>query len=83
VRSPATAEAARDPVRRGTNSEAAMTMRKPKPTLQSTVELPSEQLRLMHITVDPKPQGHDQQVTRGVGLPATRVLPQRGKATLH
>ncbi len=60
-----------------------MTTRKPKPTLQSTIELPSEQLRLMHITVDPKPQGRDQQVTRGVGLPATRVLPQRGKATLH
>ena len=38
----------------GTNREAAMSTRKTKPTFSSMIELPSEWLRLMTITVEHK-----------------------------
>jgi hypothetical protein len=66
------------------NYEAAMSTRKTKPALSSTIELPSERLRLMTITVEHKtPTGIGQtwQTTTTV-LPADR-LPPRGKNTLH
>ena len=61
-----------------------MTTRKTKPTLSSTLELPSERLRLMTITVEhkaPTRAGQTWQTTAAV-LPADR-LPARGKNTLH
>jgi hypothetical protein len=60
-----------------------MNTRKPKPTSQSMIELPPERLQLMTITVDPKPVARGAQATRAPELPATRLLPQQGKVTLH
>jgi hypothetical protein len=61
-----------------------MSTRKTTPTLSSTLELPSERLRLLTITVEhkaPTRGGHAWQTTATV-LPADR-LPPRGKHTLH
>jgi hypothetical protein len=66
------------------NYEAAMSTRKTKPALSSLVELPSERLRLMTITVEHKaPTGNGQtwQITTTT-LPAD-LLPPREKNTLH
>ncbi len=60
-----------------------MSTRKPKPTFQSLIELPSEQLQLMTITVDPKPAARGARTTRAMALPETRLLPERDKVTLH
>jgi hypothetical protein len=60
-----------------------MSTRKTKPALSSIIELPSERLRLMTITVEhkaPTGDGHTWQATMTV--PADR-LPPRGKRTLH
>ena len=61
-----------------------MSTRKTKPTFSSMIELPSERLRLMIITVEhqaPTRGGQTWQTTATV-LPADR-LPARGKNTLH
>jgi hypothetical protein len=61
-----------------------MTTRKTKPAFSSLVELPSERLRLVTITVEhkaPTRGGQPWQSTATV-LPASR-LPPRGKNTLH
>jgi len=60
-----------------------MNTRKPKPTFQSMIELPSERLQVQIITIDAKPSARGAQMARAVQLPATRVLPQRDKVTLH
>jgi hypothetical protein len=60
-----------------------MNTRKPKPTFQSMIELPSEELRLQTITVDVKPAAGGDQMARAERLSATRVIPQRRKVTLH
>ena len=68
----------------GTNREAAMSTRKTKPTLSSMIELPSEWLRLMTITVEHKAPTRGSQTWQSTStvLPADR-LPARGKNTLH
>jgi hypothetical protein len=61
-----------------------MSTRKTKPAFTSMIELPSERLRLMTITVEhkaPTRDGHAWQTTAAV-LPSDR-LPPRGKNTLH
>jgi hypothetical protein len=61
-----------------------MSTRKTKPAFSSLIELPSERLRLMTITVEHKAStcgGQSWQTTTTV-LPADR-LPPRGKQTLH
>jgi hypothetical protein len=61
-----------------------MSTRKTTPTLSSTLELPSERLRLLTITVEhkaPTRGGQTWQTTATV-LPADR-LPPRAKHTLH
>ena len=60
-----------------------MNTRKPKPTFQSTIELPSERLQLQTITVDVKPSARGEQMARATQLPATRILLGQGKVTLH
>ena len=61
-----------------------MSTRKTKPALTSLIELPSERLRLMTITVEHKASTRDGQTwqTTAAVLPADR-LPPRGKHTLH
>jgi hypothetical protein len=61
-----------------------MTTRKTKPTLSSTLELPSERLRLMTITVEHKAptRGNQTWQTTATVLPADQ-LPPRPKHTLH
>ena len=61
-----------------------MSTRKTKPTFSSMIELPSERLRLMTITVEHKAPTRDGQAwqTTATVLPAGR-LPPRGKNTLH
>jgi hypothetical protein len=61
-----------------------MSTRKTKPSFSSTIELPSERLRLLTITVEhkaPTRGGQTWQTTTTV-LPADR-LPPRDKITLH
>jgi hypothetical protein len=68
---------------RSHQSRAAMSTRKTKPTSSRMIELPSERLRLLTITVEhktPTGDGHTWQATTTV--PADR-LPPRGKRTLH
>lgn len=61
-----------------------MSTRKTKPALTSLIELPSERLRLMTITVEHKASTRDGQTwqTTAAVLPADR-LPPRSKHTLH
>ena len=61
-----------------------MSTRKTKPAFSSMIELPSERLRLMTITVEHKAPARDGQSwqTTTTVLPAT-PLPPRGKNTLH
>jgi hypothetical protein len=61
-----------------------MSTRKTKPAFSSEIELPSERLRLLTITVEhkaPARGGQSWQTTTAV-LPANR-LPPRDKMTLH
>ena len=61
-----------------------MSTRKAKPTFSSLIELPSERLQLITITVEhkvPTRGGQTWQTTETV-LPANRI-PPRGKNTLH
>jgi hypothetical protein len=67
----------------GTNHEAAMSTRKTKPAFSSMIEVPSERLRLMTITVEHQaPTGGQTWQTTATVLPADR-LPPRVKYTLH
>jgi hypothetical protein len=60
-----------------------MSTRKTKPTFSSMIELPSERLRLMIITVEHQaPRGGQTWQTTATVLPADG-LPARGKNTLH
>jgi hypothetical protein len=68
----------------GTIQEAAMRTRKTKPTFSSEIELPSERLRLLTITVEHQAPARGDQTwqTTATVLPANR-LPPRDKTTLH
>jgi hypothetical protein len=58
-----------------------MTTRKPKPTCPPAIEFPTEQLRLMPVTVEPKAPAHAGQIRQAeTDLPSFR---HRGKITLH
>jgi len=61
-----------------------MTTRKTKPVFSSMIEVPSERLRLMTITVEHKAPARGGQVWQSTAtvLPADR-LPPRVKNTLH
>jgi hypothetical protein len=60
-----------------------MSTRKTKPALSSIIELPSERLRLMTITVEHKATASDHHTWQTTTtVPADR-LPARGKRTLH
>jgi hypothetical protein len=60
-----------------------MSIRKTKPTFSSLIELPSERLQLMTITVEKAPtRGAETWQTTATELPANR-LPPRRKVTLH
>jgi hypothetical protein len=61
-----------------------MSTRKTKPTLSSMIELPSERLQLMTITVEHKAPARGGQTwqTTATVLPADQ-LPPRAKHTLH
>jgi hypothetical protein len=58
-----------------------MSTRKTKPALSSMIELPSERLQLITITVEHKAPNRASQTTTTV-LPSDR-LPPRAKHTLH
>jgi hypothetical protein len=61
-----------------------MTMRKPKPTDSPLIELPTEQLQLVAVTVEHKaPACAGQNWQAETELPVVRSLPHRGKITLH
>jgi hypothetical protein len=69
------------PVSNGTNSEAIMTTRKPKPTYPPLIEFPGEQLELLLVTVKHKapPRAHHTRLAE-TDLPPVR---QRGKMSFH
>jgi hypothetical protein len=67
------------------SKEAIMTTRKPKPKptpspLIELIELSTEQLQLVTVTVEPK---SSPRAGRGTEVPVLRTLPARGKNTLH
>jgi hypothetical protein len=67
------------------SNEAIMTTRKPKPTpspLIELIELSTEQLQLVAVTAEPKAPPRRIWGT-GTEVPVLRVLPRRGKSTLH
>jgi hypothetical protein len=59
-----------------------MTTRKPKPTLESMIELQAEKLQLATVTVERKAPARDAQARHATEL-AAASLPRRGKITLH
>lgn len=60
-----------------------MTTRKPKPTLESMIELQAEKLQLATVTVEQKAPARRVQVRQARELPLASSLPIRGKITLH
>ena len=61
-----------------------MTTRKPKPTLTPLIELLTEKLRLVTVTVEPKVPARAAYNWQGeTQMPAERSLPKRGKVVLH
>jgi hypothetical protein len=60
-----------------------MTTRKPKPTLESMIELPAEQLQLATVTVEQKAPARGGQSRQATELALAPSLPRRGKITLH
>ena len=60
-----------------------MTTRKPKPTLESTIELPTEQLQLATVTVEQKSHARGAQNRKATDLALAQSLARRGKITLH
>jgi hypothetical protein len=61
-----------------------MTTRKPKPTISPLIELPTEQLQLVAVTVEHKaPARAGQNWQAETELPVARSLPLRAKITLH
>lgn len=59
-----------------------MSTRKPKPTFPSMIELPTERLQLITVTVDQKTPARSA-ANHAKELRASRALPSRGKITLH
>ena len=61
-----------------------MTTRKPKPPFSPLIELPTEQLQLVAVTVEHKPPARTGQNWQAeTELPVGGSLPHRGKITLH
>jgi hypothetical protein len=60
-----------------------MTTRKPKPTLESMIELQAEKLQLATVTVEQKAPARSAQAQHATELLAPPSLPRRGKVTLH
>jgi hypothetical protein len=61
-----------------------MTTRKPKPTLTPLIELPTEKLQLVTVTVEHKVQFRAGWTWRGeTETPAERSLPKPDKVVLH
>jgi hypothetical protein len=60
-----------------------MTTRKPKPTLESMIQLPAEELRLATVTVEQKAPARSGQTRQATEMPMGPSLPRRGKITLH
>jgi hypothetical protein len=60
-----------------------MTTRKPKPTLASMIELPSEKLQLATVTVEQQAPARGVQSRHATELSVASSLPRRGKITLH
>jgi hypothetical protein len=61
-----------------------MATRKPKPTYSPLIEWPTEELRLVEVTVEhkePARAGEPWQVETGLTMALS--VPQRGKTTLH
>jgi hypothetical protein len=59
-----------------------MTTRKPKPTLESMIQLPADELRLATVTVEQKAPARSQ-TRQATELLVGPTLPRRGKITLH
>ena len=60
-----------------------MTTRKPKPTLESMIELQAEKLQLATVTVEQKAPARSAQARHATELLVPPPLPHRGKVTLH
>jgi hypothetical protein len=60
-----------------------MTTRKSKPDFPSMIELPTERLQPVTITVEHKDPAHGSQSWQGTQRPVFQSLPLRGKITLH
>ena len=60
-----------------------MTTRKPKPTLESMIELPAEQLQLATVTVEQKAPARGGQIRQATEMAMTPSSLHRGKITLH
>jgi hypothetical protein len=61
-----------------------MTTRKPKPTLTPLIELLTEKLQLVAVTVEHKVPAHSGWTWQGeTETPAERSLPKRDKVVLH
>jgi hypothetical protein len=58
-------------------------MRKPKPTLESMIELPAEKLQLATVTVEQKAPARGSLTPHAREQSLARSLPRRGKITLH
>jgi hypothetical protein len=67
----------------GTNSEDAMTTRKPKPISSGPIELPTKQLQLVTVTPDQKTRASGRRIHGSADLPTTSASPVRSKVTLH
>ena len=60
-----------------------MTTRKPKPTLESMIELQAEKLQLATVTVEQKAPARNAQARHATDLLVAPPLTHRGKVTLH
>jgi hypothetical protein len=60
-----------------------MTTRKPKPTLESMIELPAEQLQLATVTVEQKAPARGGQTRPATEMAMAPSSLHRGKITLH
>ena len=60
-----------------------MTTRKPKPTLESMIELHAEKLQLATVTVEQKAPARSTQARHATDLLVAPSLVRRGKITLH
>ena len=61
-----------------------MTTRKPKPTFSPLIELSTQQLQLVPVTVEHKTPPYAGRIWQAeTELPVARSFPPRGKITLH